>query len=55
MNKKLNSDMETVFIPTEQKFLTIKSSAIKELASFGGNISEMVPEIVVEAMKAKMM
>ena len=54
MNKNLSSEIETVFIPTDQKFLTIKSSSIKELASFGGNISGMVPEIVVEAMKAKM-
>ena len=54
MNKNLSSEIETVFIPTDQKFLTIKSSSIKELAAFGGNISGMVPEIVVEAMKAKM-
>ena len=53
-NKSLDSSIETVFIPTAQEFLTIKSSAIKELASFGGNISGMVPQIVVDAMKLKM-
>lgn len=53
-NKSLDSSIETVFIPTAQEFLTIKSSAIKELASFGGNISGMVPQIVVDAMKSKM-
>lgn len=53
MNRNLNSNIETVFLPTEQKYLTIKSSAIKELATFGGNVSEMVPEIVAEAMRNK--
>ena len=53
-NKSLDSSIETVFIPTAQEFLTIKSSAIKELASFGSNISGMVPQIVVDAMKSKM-
>jgi len=54
MNRKLNSNIETVFIPTDQNFLTIKSSSIKELAAFGGDISEMVPKMVEQAMKEKL-
>lgn len=53
MNRSLNPAMETLFLPTEQRFVTIKSSAIKELASFGGDISSMVPPVVAEAMHAK--
>ena len=53
MNRSLNPAMETLFLPTEQRFVTIKSSAIKELASFGGDISSMVPPVVAEAMRAK--
>ena len=53
MNHNLNASIETLFIPTEQRYFTIKSSAIKELAAFGGDISSMVPPVVVEAMKEK--
>lgn len=53
MNRTLNSSIETFFIPTEQRFLTLKSSAIKELASFGGDISGMVPSLVLEKMRDK--
>lgn len=53
MNHTLNSDIETLFIPTEQKYVIVKSSSIKELAQLGGDISSMVPSIVEEALKKK--
>lgn len=53
MNRGLDPQIETVFIPTEQRFLTLKSSAIKELASFGGDVSGMVPAPVAEMLRAK--
>ena len=54
MNHTLNAQIETLFIPTEQKYAIIKSSSIKELAMFGGDISGMVPPIVAEEMRKKM-
>lgn len=54
MNHTLNPDVETIFIPTDQKNSIVKSSAIKELAKFGGNISGMVPSIVEEAIRQKL-
>lgn len=53
MNHNLNNEIETLFIPTDQKYLLLKSSSIKELARFGGNISEMVPSFVEEALRKK--
>lgn len=53
MNHSLNPSIETVFIPTEPKYAIVKSSSIKELAAFGGDISSMVPEIVKEAILKK--
>ena len=53
MNHNLNSEVETLFIPTDQKYLVLKSSSIKELAAFGGDISSMVPEIVRLALEKK--
>ena len=53
MNHSLNPDIETVFIPTEPKYAIVKSSSIKELAAFGGDISGMVPKIVENAILKK--
>lgn len=53
MNHNLNPKVETLFIPTDQKYLVLKSSAIKELAAFGGDVSSMVPESVRIALEKK--
>ena len=53
INHSLNSKIDTIFVPTEQKYVTIKSSSIKELARFGGDVSKMVPELVAEKLKEK--
>ena len=53
MNHNLNNEIETLFIPTDQKYLLLKSSSIKELARFGGNISEMVPPFIEKALRQK--
>lgn len=53
MNHSLNSNIETLFIPTETRFAIVKSSSIKELAQFGGDISNMVPPVVCEAVKKR--
>lgn len=53
MNQSLDPSIETVFIPTKEKYAIIKSSSIKELAMFGGDISRMVPPLVEKALKKK--
>ena len=53
INKGLKSEIDTFFIPTDSKYSLQRSSAIKELASFGGDISTMVPKIVEEALKKR--
>ena len=53
MNRGLNPSIETIFMTTDPQYFVLRSSAIKELASFGGDVSQMVPPIVVEALKAK--
>ncbi len=55
LNRGLDSSIETIFIPTDPEFFVLKSSAIKELASFGGDISKMVPDIVADLLKKKLM
>jgi pantetheine-phosphate adenylyltransferase len=53
MNKALDSKVETVFMTTDPKYLVLRSSAIKEVASFGGDVSSMVPPLVAKALKEK--
>lgn len=54
LNKGLDSSIETVFIPTDPEFFVLKSSAIKELAFLGGDISKMVPDLVADLLKKKL-
>lgn len=53
MNQNLNPDIETVFLQSKEKYAIVKSSSIKQLAQFGGDISRMVPSLVAEALSNK--
>ncbi len=53
-NKELNPDIEIMFMPTDPKFFVLRSSAIKEIAAFNGDISTMVPPEVVSELKRKL-
>ncbi len=53
MNKELNSEVETVFLMTSTRYAFLSSSVIKEVAQFGGDVSELVPPCVEEALKGK--
>lgn len=43
-NKKLNSEAETVFLTTSSENMYLSSSLVKQIASFGGDISDFVPK-----------
>ena len=53
MNQNLNPDIETVFLQSKEKYAIVKSSSIKQLAQFGGDISRIVPPLVAEALSNK--
>lgn len=53
MNKKLASDIETVFLMTKSDYSFISSSAIKWAASLKGSITEFVPAHVEQALLTK--
>jgi pantetheine-phosphate adenylyltransferase len=53
MNKALSSEVETIFMTTDPKYAVLRSSAIRELASFHGDISAMAPPLVAEALNSK--
>lgn len=52
-NKQLNSDMETVFLACNEKYMYLSSSAVKEIFTFGGDVSRFVPPPVNEAILKK--
>ena len=54
MNKALFPRIETIFLPTDQKYFVLRSSGIKEVARFGGDIRSMVPEVVAQALTEKL-
>jgi pantetheine-phosphate adenylyltransferase len=53
MNRRLNRKIETVFLMTGLRWIFTSSSIIKEAAAFGGQIKELVPEVVFEKLKEK--
>ena len=53
MNSSL-TEVETVFIPTSPEFSFLASSLVKEVATFGGDVSALVPDFVHAAMKEKL-
>ena len=54
MNKALRPEIETVFLTSDPKYSYVRSSAIKELISFGGDISALVPPEAEKVIKEKM-
>ena len=53
MNKIQHKDIETMFLMSNEKYLFLSSSLIKEVAMFGGDVSSLVPAGVNEAIKIK--
>jgi pantetheine-phosphate adenylyltransferase len=53
MNRKLNPDVETVFMTPAAKYSFLSSHLVREIAQHGGPIAEFVPPIVEERLRAK--
>ncbi len=45
-NKKMNPEVETVFLTTSAENMYLSSSMVKQIASMGGDISDFVPEVI---------
>lgn len=53
MNRKLNKNIQTIFMMTDYKWFYTSSTIIKEAARYGGAIRGLVPEIVCQKLKEK--
>ncbi len=52
-NKKLAPDLETIAILSDEQYMHISSSTIREIAELGGDVSSMAPPIISEALRKK--
>ena len=52
-NHKLNPNVDTVFLTTSVEYSYVSSSIVREIASYGGDISQFVPECIVDEIYKK--
>ena len=48
INKKLNPELETVFLTSSEKYTYISSSVVKEMAKYGADLTELVPTEILD-------
>jgi len=53
-NRKLNPKVETIFVMPSEEYFFLSSSMVKEIASYGGEIRQFVPQVVVEGLRRKL-
>ncbi len=54
MNRTIYNEIDTIFLTTSLEYAYLSSSIVKEVASYGGDISHFVPESVAEKIRAKL-
>lgn len=53
-NKRLNPELETMFLATSSENMFLSSSMVKQVAGFGGDISGFVPECIADMIKERL-
>jgi pantetheine-phosphate adenylyltransferase len=51
LNRQLASDIESVYLMASPQYSFLSSSGVKEIATFGGDVSDLVPEPVAQRLK----
>jgi pantetheine-phosphate adenylyltransferase len=54
LNRRQAPDIESVYLMASPKYSFVRSSGVKELATFGGSIEDMVPDEVAAALKERL-
>jgi len=54
MNRRLNRDVNTVFLMPNEKYTYLNSTIVKEVAKFGGNIEKFVTPLVAQTLLKKL-
>ena len=53
-NKKLNPNLETLFMVTNQEYMYLSSTIVRQIAEFGGDIEQFVPHEIKDELIRKM-
>lgn len=53
INKKMNPDLDTLFLAASEKYTYLSSTAVREMARYGADLSELVPVEIIDDVKAK--
>ena len=53
-NRIMNSDIDTIFLTTNLEYAYLSSTTVKEVAYYGGDISQFVPPYIAEQIRRKM-
>lgn len=53
MNRRLNPDLETIFLAPDSGLTYVSASLVREVARFGGDVSSLVPPVVAAALAAR--
>jgi pantetheine-phosphate adenylyltransferase len=51
LNRQLASDIESIYLMASPQYSFLSSSGVKEIATFGGDVSDLVPEPVARRLK----
>ena len=52
-NHVVSPDVDTVFLTTKLEYAYLSSTTVKEIASYGGDISKFVPEVLIDRIQRK--
>lgn len=53
-NKKLNPEVETVFIISSSEYMYLSSSVVKQVCGYGGNVSDFVPDEILKDVENRL-
>jgi pantetheine-phosphate adenylyltransferase len=55
MNRKMDANIETLFLTPAEQFTYISSSLVREIARLGGDVTEFVAPVVAQALHTKLL
>ena len=53
INRKMNPDLDTFFLVADSKYTYLSSTAVKEMARYGADLSEYVPREIIQEIVEK--
>ena len=53
INKKINPDLETMFLTADQKYTFLSSTIVREMARYGADLKGLVPDELIEFIEDK--